>query len=492
MKILKWFVLMTFVVAMLISCSDDSSTGPDDEDIVLVINEFMASNDYGPVDEFGNHGDWIEIYNAGNDDVDLAGMYITDDLTDLMVWQIPGSKSGETTVEAGGFIVLWADKEPDLGPLHVNIKLSGDGEDIALTMSDGVTVLDQLTYDAQTTDISYGRNPDGSDTWEYFGEGYPTMPSPGFSNGTGELPYSMFIINEFMASNDYSYVDENGENDDWIEIQNTGNIPGDIGGLYITDDLEELNTWQIPTDDPEATTIMPGEFLILWADKEPEQGVLHVDIKLSGDGEAIALTEADATTVIDSLTYGEQTTDVSMGRMPDGSDTWAYFGEGYATMPTPGFSNGTGEAPMAKLMINEFLASNDSCYADPEGEFDDWIEIYNDGNIPADLGGMYITDDLGDLMMWQIPDTDPDLTAVYPGAYLILWADKEPAQGVLHVDIKLDADGEDIGFVENDGITIVDSYTFGPQETDVSEGRVTDGADEWQFFEDPTPGASNQ
>lgn len=493
MKLIKWLIILTISTMLLISCSDsDSSTGPDDEDINLVINEFMASNDYGPVDEFGNHGDWIEIYNAGDDDVDLAGMYITDDLTDLMAWQIPESKSGETTVDAGDFIVLWADKEPDLGALHVNIKLSGSGEDIALTLSDGETILDQLTYEEQTTDISYGRNPDGSDTWDYFGEGYSTMPSPGLSNGSGGEPLIIFIINEFMASNDYTFADENGEYDDWIEIYNAGNIPGDLGGLYITDDLEELDTWQIPATDPELTTIMPGEFLVIWADGEPEQGILHVDIKLSGGGEEIGLTQADAVTLIDSHTYLEQITDVSMGKIPDGTDTWTSFGEGFDTMPTPGTSNGSGEAPMAHLMINEFLASNDSCFADEEGEFDDWIEIYNAGNIPADLGGMYITDDLGNLTMWQIPDTDSQLTTVFPGAYLILWADKEPTQGVLHIDIKLDAEGEDIGLIDSDETTMLDSYTFGAQTVDISEGRVTDGAEEWQFFEDPTPGASNQ
>jgi hypothetical protein len=94
--------------------------------------------------------------------------------------------------------------------------------------------------------------------------------------------------------------------------------------------------------------------------------------------------------------------------------------------------------------------------------------------------------------MWQIPDTDPDMTTISPGGYLILWADKEPEQGVIHVDIQLDVDGENIGLVESDGSTIIDSYVFGEQTVDVSEGRLPDGSDNWEFFEDPTPGASNE
>jgi len=495
MKILKWLIFFMMATAFLASCSEDNdSTGPDNDEVILYINEFMASNDYGPTDENGDNDDWIEVYNAGEGDVDIAGMYITDEIGDstMTAWQIP-SGFGETVIPAQGFLILWADKEPEQGPLHVDIKLSGGGEDIALTDSDGITILDQLTYDEQTTDVSMGRLPDGGDDWAFFGEGYTSMPTPGASNGSGETPMSLFIINEFMASNDYTYADENGDFDDWIEIYNYGNIPGNIGGMYITDDLEELDTWLIPDTDPDLTTIPPGQYLILWADKEPEQGVLHVDIKLSGGGEAIALTEADAVTVIDSFSYDAQTTDISMGRLPDGSDDWAFFGEGYDTIPTPGAENGSGAAPEAILFINEFLASNDSCYADENGEFDDWIEIYNAGNISADLGGLYITDDLTDLIAWQIPDTDPDLTTIMPGGYIILWADKEPEQGVLHVDINLSADdGEDVGLVEADGTTIIDSYTFGAQEPDISEGRLPDGEDNWQFFTVPTPGASNE
>jgi len=493
MKLVKWIIILAVGMFLLMGCSDDDSTGPDDDEIILYINEFMASNDFGPVDENGDHDDWIEIYNAGDGSVDIGGMYVTDDLTDLTVCQIPTTDSDVTTIESGEYLILWADKEPEQGILHLDeVKLSSGGEDVALIDIDGETILDSYTFDAQTTDISMGRLPDGGDTWAFFGEGYTSMPTPGASNGSGETPFAAFIINEFMASNDYTYADENGEFDDWIEIYNYGNIPGDIGGLYITDDLEELDTWQIPDTDPELTTIPPGGYAILWADKEPEQGILHIDIKLSGGGEAIALTEADAVTEIDAFEYDEQTTDISMGRLPDGSATWDFFGEGHDTIPTPGSENGSGAVPEAIFIINEFLASNDSCFADELGEFDDWIEIYNAGNIPADLGGYYITDDLGDLVMWQIPDTDPDLTTIMPGGFLILWADKEPDQGAIHVDIKLDADGEEIGLVDPDGSTLLDSYIFGVQNTDVSEGRLPDGGETWQFFDVPTPGESNE
>lgn len=94
-------------------------------------------------------------------------------------------------------------------------------------------------------------------------------------------------------------------------------------------------TWQIPDTAPDSTTIDPGGFLLLWADKESEQGILHVEIKLGSGGEQIGLFASDGATPIDTLTFGAQTADISKGRNPDGSETWEFF-----TSPTPGTTNG--------------------------------------------------------------------------------------------------------------------------------------------------------
>ncbi|MCA9732275.1 MAG: lamin tail domain-containing protein [Deferribacteres bacterium] len=464
----------------------------------LVINEFMASNDAYLVDpeedtdDGDPYEDWIEIYNAGTGAVDVGGMYVTDDLSNLTLWQIPATDAAKTTIAAGGYLILYADKETHQGVLHVNIKLSGSGEQIGLTASDGVTILDSLTYTEQIADTSYGRTPDGADQWAFF-----PNPTPGAANGSGAVLAPVLYINEFLASNDASLVDPDEDTDDgdpyedWIEIFNPGSTPVDIGGMYITDDLAELTQWQIPATEPDKTTIPAGGFLVLYADKETHQGVLHVNIKLSGGGEQIGLTAADGTTVIDSLTYTEQYADTSYGRTVDGGNEWAFFIE-----PTPGASNvGIVEAPT--LFINEFMASNDTYLVDPEEDtddgdpYEDWIEIYNPGAAAVDIGGMYITDDLSNLTQWQIPTTDPAKTTIPAGGFLLLYADKESHQGVLHVDIKLSGGGEQIGLTAADGVTIIDSLTYTEQIADTSYGRVPDGGSEWAMFANPTPGTSN-
>jgi len=489
----KLLILLLGLTFLLVSCSlDDSTDNNDDPDIpdalnALVINEFMSHNDSGWAGPNDDYPDWIELYNGSDETIDVGGMYVTDDLNNLEMSMIGDDAPELTTMVPGNYLVLIADDNSALGTLHLDLKL-GDNEDFALVYSDGSTVVDQTNTDVVPDDMSMGRVPDGTDNWELI-----DPSTPGTSNS--EVPEIIkLVINEFLASNDFGAVDENGDHEDWIEIYNAGTTTVDLGGMYVTDDLENLMTSMIPTDDPSITTIAPGEYLLLWADKEPEQGILHLDdVKLSAGGEQIGLTDIDGVTILDSLTYGAQVTDVSYGRMPDGSETWASFGAGYETMPTPGAANGTGDAPFVALYINEFLASNDSTNVDEFGEYDDWIEIYNAGNIAKDIGGMWVTDDLEALETSMIPIDDPDVTTIPPGGYLILWADKQPEQGILHLDdVKLSGDGEDIGLTDVDGVTLIDSYTFGAQTTDVSEGRMPDGGDTWQNFAVPTPGAPNE
>ena len=150
----------------------------------------------------------------------------------------------------------------------------------------------------------------------------------------GYLGPATVVINEILASNTSCCTDENGDYDDYIEIYNPGDEPADIGGLFITNALGNVDEYfQIPSGN-DSTIIDPGGFLLLWADEESEQGVLHVGIELgSGDGEQVGLYLADFTTVVDTLTYIEQTADVAFGNYPDGSGYWLYMN------PTPGESN---------------------------------------------------------------------------------------------------------------------------------------------------------
>ncbi len=143
----------------------------------------------------------------------------------------------------------------------------------------------------------------------------------------------------------------------------------------------------------------------------------------------------------------------------------------------------TGQTPL--LFINEFLADNEETIKDEHGFFSDWIEIYNGGDEPVNIGDLFLTDNFNDPLKWKMPGT------ILPaGGFILLWADGTPGLGVRHAPFKLDKEGEEIG-IFNRYKLVVDTVTFGLQYEDVSMGRKSDGADDIIFLAAATPGRSN-
>jgi len=141
------------------------------------------------------------------------------------------------------------------------------------------------------------------------------------------------------------------------------------------------------------------------------------------------------------------------------------------------------------ICINEFMAANQSTVSDESGEFDDWVELYNNSAETISLGNYYLTDNFSNPAKFHLPALD-----IAAGDFLLIWTDDDTEQGTLHAPYKLDAQGEELAlFLKSDDQFILqDSLTFGDQQGDVSFGRSTDGGGYWQFFSDPTPGESNQ
>ncbi|MEA1876502.1 MAG: lamin tail domain-containing protein [Bacteroidota bacterium] len=177
---MKWltFLLVALVSIAFIACDTDDTTGPGDDVLTgtLVINEFLASNDTDLTDENGDFDDWVELYNGSAEAIDIGGMYFSDDLEDAEPHMIPTTDATTTTIAAGGYLVLWFDKEAEQGVLHVHAKLSADGEAVVMFNTD-MTILDSYTFEVQDTDVSMGRTTDGGDTWDFF-----TTPTPGATN----------------------------------------------------------------------------------------------------------------------------------------------------------------------------------------------------------------------------------------------------------------------------------------------------------------------
>lgn len=168
-------------VVVLFFCLSASHSGQAQQ---LYINEVMASNTRTLADASGSYEDWFEVYNPNPTPVDLAGYYLTDNLANPTKYRLP-TGSAQTIIPANGFLLLWASEELARGPQHVNFKLSADGESIGLYRPDGITVVDQVTFGPQRTDISWGRQPDGSANWLFFQRtSSVNNTSPGASNNS--------------------------------------------------------------------------------------------------------------------------------------------------------------------------------------------------------------------------------------------------------------------------------------------------------------------
>ena len=141
-------------------------------DVVLldpVLSEFLASNDASLADEDGVFSDWIEIYNPNVFEIDLAGYFLTDDVSNLSQWAFPA----RTNVAGKSHLIVFASGVSRGAPeLHANFKISASAGSLALVAPDGTTVIDEFVkYPSQRGDISYGV------------EGYFSPPSPGVENG---------------------------------------------------------------------------------------------------------------------------------------------------------------------------------------------------------------------------------------------------------------------------------------------------------------------
>ncbi|MBK7978529.1 MAG: CotH kinase family protein [Ignavibacteriae bacterium] len=138
------------------------------------------------------------------------------------------------------------------------------------------------------------------------------------------------------------------------------------------------------------------------------------------------------------------------------------------------------------VVINEIMSSNSSVLQDEDGDFSDWIEIYNPNDTIISLNGFSLSDDISLLNKWTFPDF-----SLFPNQYIIVFAsDKNKTTNEFHTNFKISSSGESIFLVDNSGY-IIDQVEFPAIPNDFSLGRNFNNQTEWLFFPSPTPRNEN-
>ena len=159
------------------ACGEGTPPGGDlpepDGSSPIVLNELLASNDAVLADEAGEFDDWLELHNKSDAEVDLSGWLLSGGPRSA---EAPFALAAGTRIDAGGYLLVWADDDPEQGDLHTDFKLARVGETLAVYQPSG-EVADSITFPEQQADVSWARQPDGRGEWQA-----AVSPTPGASN----------------------------------------------------------------------------------------------------------------------------------------------------------------------------------------------------------------------------------------------------------------------------------------------------------------------
>ena len=173
-------------------------------------------------------------------------------------------------------------------------------------------------------------------------------PDSSFDLGVVVIEFaSTLLISEFVASNDSTLDDGDGNSSDWIEIHNFGATDLDLAGWYLTDRADNLSKWRFPS-----VVVPAGGYLVVFASNQSADeyvdggGNLHTNFSLSAGGEFLGLVEPDGMSIAHSYApaFPPQVTDIAYGLAADLSTV------GFFNVPTPGAPNASAPSEAGPLI----------------------------------------------------------------------------------------------------------------------------------------------
>lgn len=463
--------LIVILAVFLINLKEGSSRAPAD---AVALSEIMISNKGSVPDNLGGYPDYIELHNGSTEKADISGYGLSDSLLEGAKYVFPAG----TVLEPGAYVVVWCGGEAEDG-MHAPFKLSA-GEEAVLFDASG-RPLDTAVLNSVDSGMVLRRE---GEVWTQ------AKPCPGYpktEEGMAEYEKSLketedigLYINEFMASNATTICDSFGSYSDWIELYNSTDTDMDISGFGISDNLSQPMKYRFP----DGTTIAAKGYLVVFCsgNEGMQNGELHAPFGLRSYGEDVVIANR-AGRIIDSYSFKNQETDVSMARIPDGAGEFQSNSQ-----PSPGYPNtGAGYSafdaanrlPLGGVYISEFGGSTGSVASD-------WVELHNSTGSAVSLGGYGLSNNPKNPAKWVFPDI-----SIEPGEYLLLYAtgsaDKAQKKN-LKLNFCISSTGETLFFFDPNG-KLIDKLSAGRMKSGQSYGR--DGSDNRYYYADPTPGAQN-
>jgi uncharacterized repeat protein (TIGR01451 family) len=279
------------------------------------------------------------------------------------------------------------------------------------------------------------------------------------------------FINEVLANN-VEAAPAGGGFPDLIELRNAGAKAISLTDMSLTDDPLVPRKFVFPP----GSTLAPGAFMVLIAGNGEAPGETFLGFSLNNSGEGVYLYDSPASGggLRDSVVFGLQLPDRSVGRLADG--TWGL------TVPTFGAENiAQPVGDPSRLKINEWLAASGNIFQE------DFIELFNPDPLPVALGGLALSHVP---QSFPLESPIPPLSFIAGGGWRAFIADENAAAGADHVNFKLSSEGGWISLARPDGV-LIDMIVYQTQVPDVSQGRSPDGAAFYVSFNQPTPGAGN-
>lgn len=463
--------LIVILAVFLINLKEGSSRAPAD---AVALSEIMISNKGSVPDNLGGYPDYIELHNGSTEKADISGYGLSDSLLEGAKYVFPAG----TVLEPGAYVVVWCGGDAEDG-MHAPFKLSA-GEEAVLFDASG-RPLDTAVLNSVDSGMVLRRE---GEVWTQ------AKPCPGYPKteaGMAEYEKSLkdtedigLYINEFMASNATTICDSFGSYSDWIELYNSTDTDMDISGFGISDNLSQPMKYRFP----DGTTIAAKGYLVVFCSGNEgiQNGELHAPFGLRSYGEDVVIANR-AGRIIDSYSFKNQETDVSVARIPDGAGEFQSNSQ-----PSPGYPNtGAGYSafdaanrlPLGGVYISEFGGSTGSVATD-------WVELHNSTGSAVSLAGYGISNNPKNPAKWVFPDI-----SIEPGEYLLLYAtgsaDKAQKKN-LKLNFCISSTGEALFFFDPNG-KLIDKLSAGRMRSGQSYGR--DGSDNRYYYADPTPGAQN-